>query len=300
MAPMDATGMGLHGDLLRWYAVSARSLPWRAGATPWAILVCEVMGQQTPLARVVPRWQEWMARWPSPCDLAAAPQAEVLRAWDRMGYPRRALNIHRCAVRVCDAGGELPREEAALRDLPGIGAYTAAAVAAFAFGARTPVLDVNVRRVVARLHGEAGPPSASVTRAERARAESLLPHDGSAARLSEALMELGALVCTPAPRCGECPVASHCGWLAAGRPPASAPARRPQRWAGTDRQARGRILAALREADVAWVAREVLLDRARVSEDPAQPGRALESLVRDGLVSAGAGGYALGGDILPR
>ena len=121
MAPMDATGMGLHGDLLRWYAVSARSLPWRAGATPWAILVCEVMGQQTPLARVVPRWQEWMARWPSPCDLAAAPQAEVLRAWDRMGYPRRALNLHRCAVRVCDAGGELPREESALRDLPGIG-----------------------------------------------------------------------------------------------------------------------------------------------------------------------------------
>lgn len=288
--------MDLHRDLLRWYAASARELPWRTGASPWGILVCEVMGQQTPMSRVVPRWRDWMERWPTPCALAAAPQADVLRAWDRLGYPRRALQLQRCAVEVCSLGG-VPRDEQALRALPGIGPYTAAAVAAFAFGARTPVLDTNVRRVLARLHGEASPPS-TITVAERARAEALLPDDGSAPRVSEALMELGALVCTPVPRCGDCPLAAHCRWLEAGRPPSTRPTRRPQRWAGTDRQSRGRILATLRAADTAWVAPEVLLGDARVSDEAGQPERALASLVRDGLVTRGPGGYALGGDIL--
>ncbi|MGM0386328.1 MAG: A/G-specific adenine glycosylase, partial [Actinomycetota bacterium] len=183
--------------------------------------------------------------------------------------------------------------------IDGVFLYTASAVAAFAFGARTTVLDTNVRRVLARLHGDALP-TRSVTTAERARAAALLPEDGTAARWSEGLMELGALVCTPEPRCGDCPVSAHCGWLAAGRP-ASAQAPRPaQPWTGTDRQSRGQILAALRATDVVWVGRDVLLDQARVSEDAAQPERALTSLVRDGLVTRRGEEYALGGDILHR
>ncbi len=292
--------MELHRDVLDWFAANARDLPWRRGTSPWGVLVCEVMGQQTPLSRVIPRWHAWMDRWPTPCDLAAAPQSEVLRAWDRMGYPRRALALHRCAAELCaHHGGELPEEEAALRELPGIGPYTASAVAAFAFGTRTAVLDTNVRRVLARLHGDALPPR-SVTVAERARATALLPEDGTAARWSEALMELGALVCTPEPRCERCPVSDRCAWLAAGRP-AAAHARRPaQPWTGTDRQSRGRILAALRATDVTWVSGSVLLGHARVSDDDAQPARALASLVRDGLVTRQGEEYALGSDILER
>lgn len=288
----------MHGELLAWYDASRRDLPWRSGTTPWGVLVCEVMGQQTPLARVVPRWQQWMARWPDPCALAAAPQDEVLRAWDRMGYPRRALSLHRCAAVLCtDHGGRVPSDEATLRSLPGIGDYTAAAVAAFAFGARTVVLDTNVRRVLARVHGEATA-APSVTAAERARAAALLPDDpATAARWSEALMELGALVCTPSPTCAQCPLAPGCRWLATGSPPTERP-RRAQPWVGSDRQARGRIMAVLREADTTWVGRAVLLAGARVSDDDAQPARALASLARDGLVTVRAEAVALGGDIL--
>lgn len=294
--------MTLHADLLSWFDSRARDLPWRAGTTPWGVLVCEVMGQQTPMSRVVPRWHEWMARWPDPAALAAAPQADVLRAWDRMGYPRRALNLQRCAAEICEYfGGGVPGDEATLRSLPGVGAYTAAAVAAFAFTRRTAVLDTNVRRVLARLSGSAAPSSSSVTVAERGRATALLPEDpGVSAHWNEALMELGALVCVPRPRCEECPVAAHCAWLAAGRPAGVLPPRRGQAWAGTDRQSRGRVLAHLRAADTAWVGRGVLIEAARVSDDAAQPARALASLVSDGLVSEHDCEYALGGDILQR
>ncbi len=291
--------MEVHDELLAWFAAGARDLPWRRDATPWGILVCEVMGQQTPMSRVIPRWQEWMRRWPDPCSLAHAPQAEVLRAWDRMGYPSRALHLHRCAAELCDRfGGTVPADEAVLRGLPGIGSYTAAAVAAFAFRRRTTVLDTNVRRVLARLEGRPAP-SASPSAAERARATALLPQDPEAsATWNEALMELGALVCTPRPRCGACPIAARCAWLAAGRPADPAPPRRPQSWHGTDRQARGRILAALREQD--RLEEGPLLAVARVSADAAQPARALASLVADGLVTESNGAYALGGGILHR
>lgn len=289
--------MEMQRNLLDWFTANARDLPWRADSTPWGILVCEVMGQQTPMSRVVPRWRAWMARWPTPCDVATAPEAEILRAWDRLGYPRRALNLRRSAAVICEQyGGELPRDEATLRGLPGVGDYTAAAVAAFAFGARTAVLDINVRRVLARLVGDAHPPR-SITVAERARATALLPEDGTAARFSEALMELGALVCTPEPQCDQCPLAPQCGWFAAGRPPSNQ-IPRTQRWHGTDRQARGRVLAALRASDTGWVARDLLLGEARVSDDAAQPERALASLVHDGLVTPWQEGYVLGGDIL--
>ena len=210
--------------VLTWYARNARDLPWRApDATPWAVLVSEIMLQQTPVARVLPEYLSWIARWPTPAALAAAPAGEAIRQWGRLGYPRRALRLHETAtILVARHGGTVPADLDALRALPGIGSYTAAAVASFAFGQRHAVLDTNVRRVLARL--VAGQPwagtASSVSVAERRLAESLLPAEPAvAARWSVAVMELGALVCTAAgPRCGDCPVARECAWLAAGAP----------------------------------------------------------------------------------
>src|SRR5437868_5144074 len=241
--------------VLVWYARNARQLPWRApGATPWAVLVSEIMLQQTPVARVLPEYLSWMDRWPIPAALAAAPAGEAIRQWGRLGYPRRALRLHETAtILVARHGGTVPADLDALRALPGIGSYTAAAVASFAFGQRHAVLDTNVRRVLARLvAGEPWPGAASsaASVAERRLAESLLPAEPAvAARWSVAVMELGALVCTAAsPRCGACPVARDCAWLAAGRPkdPTEPGARRrTQRYDGTDRQCRGRLLTVL-------------------------------------------------------
>ncbi len=185
--------------LLDWFDANARDLPWRhADCTPWGVLVSEIMLQQTPVARVLPVWRQWMERWPKPADLAAASQGEVLRAWGKLGYPRRALRLHTAAnTIVAEHGGEVPADVDTLLSLPGIGAYTARAVAAFAYGRRAPVVDTNVRRVVARaVHGaaEAGPPS---TKRDLDDVEALLPDgpdEARAARFSAALMELGALV----------------------------------------------------------------------------------------------------------
>jgi A/G-specific adenine glycosylase len=292
--------------VLAWYARNARDLPWRApSASPWAVLVSEIMLQQTPVARVLPEYLGWMTRWPTPAALAAAPAGEAIRQWGRLGYPRRALRLHETAtILVARHGGTVPADLDALRALPGIGSYTAAAVASFAFGQRHAVLDTNVRRVLARL--VAGQPwagaASSASVAERRLAESLLPAEPAvAARWSVAVMELGALVCTAAsPRCGDCPVARECAWLAAGRPGAGgvtgvngvaagvaavvgvagAARRRTQKYEGTDRQCRGRLLAVLRAAenpvrradfDAVWAGR-------------AQLERALDGLVADGLV----------------
>lgn len=295
----------LHVALLAWFEANARPLPWRATRDPWGILVSEVMGQQTPMSRVVPRWTEWLDRWPTPAALAAATEPDVLRAWDRMGYPRRALNLRRAAVEITERhGGVVPEAEGDLLALPGIGPYTASAVRAFAYGHRTAVLDTNVRRVLARLGGAARPDSAFPTVPEKASAAALLPAaPADAAAWNEGLMELGALLCRPAPDCPSCPVADHCRWLAQGKPPSATPPPRAQTWAGTDRQARGKILAALRGADVEWLGREVLLAAAVVSDDETQPARALAGLLADGLITRGelAGGevgYRLGGDTL--
>lgn len=279
-------------SIIAWFEHAGRDLPWRAGRTdPWGILVCEVMSQQTPVTRVEPRWRAWMERWPTPADLAAAPRAEVLRAWDRLGYPRRAIRLHECAeVIVRDYDGEVPTDEETLRTLPGIGAYTAAAVAAFGGGHRTVVADTNVRRVLARLHGEAGVP-AHVRAFELERARALLPQDPArAVRLNEGLMELGALICTArSPRCEVCPVAERCAWYAAGRPADPTITRRTQAWHGTDRQARGRIMALLRspQADAG-----VSIDAARAaSRAPAeQAERALAGLLADGLCTQTSSG----------
>lgn len=273
----------LHAPVLDWYAGHARHLPWRrAGVTPWGVLVSEVMLQQTPVSRVLPVWAQWLARWPSPTALAGEAPGEAVRAWGRLGYPRRALRLHAAATAIEQHhGGRVPETQELLRQLPGVGAYTAAAVAAFAFGERVPVLDTNVRRVLARsVQGRALPPPA-LTVSESRLAETLLPEGGSAPRWSVAVMELGALVCTArAPRCEHCPLAGSCAWQGAGRPSHDGPLRPGQRWAGTDRQARGRLLAVLRAAPEA-VPREALND---AWSEPTQRARALESLVADGLV----------------
>jgi A/G-specific adenine glycosylase len=273
----------LASPILDWYAAHQRDLPWRRPeATPWAILVSEVMLQQTPVSRVLPAYGEWLARWPRPADLAAAPAGEAVRAWGRLGYPRRAIRLHLTAQALVDRHeGQVPVSLEALRALPGIGAYTAAAVASFAFGQRHAVLDTNVRRVLGRVADgrELAPPSLSV--AERRLAESLLPETPAvAARWSVAVMELGALVCTAArPGCPRCPVADQCAWRRAGHPPGDGP-RRSQGYEGTDRQCRGRLLAVLRAAD--GPVPGAALDAAW--PDPRQRARALDGLVADDLV----------------
>ena len=269
--------------VLGWYARSARDLPWRApGVSPWAVLVSEIMLQQTPVSRVLPAYQAWLARWPAPASLAADPAGEAVRQWGRLGYPRRALRLHETATIVTERyGGALPSTRDELRALPGIGAYTAAAVAVFAFGRKHAVLDTNVRRVLARLESGQEFPGAQPSVAEYRMAESLLPDDAAvAARWSVAVMELGALVCTAAsPGCADCPVAGGCAWLSAGRPAAET---RPvgQTYEGTDRQCRGRLLAVLRDSREPVT--QARLDA--VWPDDIQRARALDGLVADGLV----------------
>ncbi|BBZ11776.1 HhH-GPD family protein [Mycobacterium branderi] len=283
-------------DLLSWYERSRRDLPWRdPGVSPWQILVSEFMLQQTPVARVLPIWTEWVARWPTPSATAAASAADVLRAWGKLGYPRRAKRLHECATVIArDYDDVVPDDVDTLMTLPGVGSYTARAVACFAYRQPVPVVDTNVRRVMARaVHGRADAGTPSAVR-DHADVTALLPENGVAHQFSAALMELGATVCTArTPRCGLCPV-SRCRWRQAGYPPADGPARRPQTYAGTDRQVRGRLLDVLRDntspvtraqLDVAWLT------------DTEQRDRALDSLLADGLVTRMPDGrYALVGD----
>ncbi|NJC24372.1 A/G-specific adenine glycosylase [Arthrobacter pigmenti] len=242
----------LHHSLSDWFDGAARDLPWRLpGRTPWGVLVSEFMLQQTPVSRVLPVWTEWMKRWPTPPDLAAAPAGDALRHWGRLGYPRRALRLHAAATAVVVRHeGEVPDRYDELLALPGVGTYTAAAVAAFAFGRRETVVDTNIRRVHARLIGGDALPAPSLTAAETRRATELLPEDEAASvRWNVAVMELGALVCTArTPACAQCPVLDRCAWVAAGRPaPTYVPKGQP--WAGTDRQVRGAIMHVLRHSE---------------------------------------------------
>jgi A/G-specific adenine glycosylase len=269
--------------VLDWFPANARDLPWRRPeTTPWGVLVSEFMLQQTPVARVEPVWTAWMAQWPVPSALAAASRAEVLRAWGKLGYPRRALRLHEAAgVIAAEHADVVPSDIAALEALPGVGSYTARAVAAFGYGLRCPVVDTNVRRVVARAvhgRGDAGP---ARTTADLADVDALLPPDDRpAAVVSAGLMELGAVICTArTPRCGLCPVRSECAWHAAGRPEYTGPRKPVQGFAGTDRQVRGRLLDVLRGAD--GPVERALLDAAW--SDAAQRDRCLHSLLVDGL-----------------
>ncbi|ATG55120.1 adenine glycosylase [Brachybacterium ginsengisoli] len=286
VVPADRTARAEDREIdavIAWFADEGRDLPWRhEGVSAWAILVSEVMLQQTPVVRVLPRWREWMERWPEPADLADAPTAEVLRCWDRLGYPRRALRLQECARAIVrEHGGRVPHGEEALRALPGIGEYTAAAVTAFAHHGRAVVVDTNIRRVLARSVLGRPVPDRSYSAAERALATRSLPAEqGRSVAWNQAVMELGALVCTArSPRCELCPLKAQCAWVAAGRPAAEEGSRPRQAFEGTDRQMRGKIMAVLRQDGSSREAPLFALD----AEDPARVRRCLESLITDGL-----------------
>lgn len=269
----------LHETLDTWFSTHARDLPWRhPECTPWGIMVSEFMLQQTPVVRVLPRWQEWLQRWPRPADLAAEPSGEAVRAWGRLGYPRRALRLHAAATAiVADHGGEVPGTCDELLKLPGVGNYTAAAIASFAFGRRQTVVDTNIRRVQARAVRGRALPEPALTAAESRLAAELLPADaGAAVRWNASTMELGALVCTAkSPKCEQCPLLQSCRWVAEGRPePHYVP--KGQSWHGTDRQVRGALMAVL-----------------RVSETPVPPGLLLDPALPAGMQPSAQVGEAL-------
>jgi A/G-specific adenine glycosylase len=243
--------------LIHWYRREARDLPWRRTRDPWAILVSEVMLQQTQAARVVPYYERFLGRFPDPAACAAAPAAAVLRAWSGLGYNRRGLALHRAAAAIARDGW--PGD---LASLPGVGPYTAAAVASFAFEAAVLAVDVNVRRVLDRTG---------------------IAVEAPTPELNQALMELGATVCTKrTPRCEACPLADGCDG-----PEQPAPAARPRvRFEDTDRWVRGRVVAALAAGN------------ALPAVAPERLARALDGLERDGLIERGAGRLRLPGDPL--
>ena len=281
--------------VVAWFRANGRDLPWRRPGFPaWGTLVSEIMLQQTPVVRVIPRLADWLDRWPTPASLAASPASEAVRAWDRLGYPRRALNLHRAAIAITDLHcGVVPEDVPSLLALPGVGDYTARAVAVFAFGHRHPVVDTNVRRVLARaVEGQAEPWPANARR-DLPLMESQLPTDLEDARLTNAgIMELGALVCVArSPRCTECPLLDQCAWVLAGRPAHDGPvAPKQKKYEGSDRQVRGIVLASLRKSEIPVASDEL----STLWQDAPQLSRALAGLVRDGLVAGSpADGYAL-------
>ncbi len=278
---MNADIAELHASIISWFDDAGRDLPWRRDASPWAVMVSEFMLQQTPVSRVLPVYEAWIERWPTPADLAASSTGDAVRAWGRLGYPRRALRLHAAATTIVEQhAGKVPESHEALLALPGVGEYTAAAIASFAYGQRHVVLDTNVRRVFARIVSGEQFPAQSLTSAERELATSLMPeHD--AHRWAAATMELGALICTArAAVCSECPVSDLCRWRQTGYPAYDGPPRRGQGWAGTDRQCRGRLMAVLRDSPAPVP--KIQLDL--VWPDEMQRDRALDGLVADGLV----------------
>lgn len=306
----DQKETSIAAALIQWFEHAARPLPWRdPSASAWHILVSEFMLQQTQVDRVLPRYEQWIAHWPTPADLAAAPPSDALRAWDRLGYPRRALWLHRAATEIATKHhNQVPRAIETLESLTGVGPYTARAVAVFAYGDRHPVVDTNTRRVIARLvHGLAA--AASPAAADLSDMEALLPAERAEAQTTNAAaMELGALVCTArAPLCAACPVAQWCEWRGTGYPDNAPQKRATQaKFAGSDRQVRGRIMAALRAADGPLthaaaiaaarnhsVGKPKLASADTESTLAAQAERALLSLVKDGLAVASGDGYSL-------
>jgi len=253
--------------ILAWYAAVRRDLPWRRTRDPYRILVSEVMLQQTQVVRVVPYYEAWLERFPTAAALAAAPAADVLRMWSGLGYNRRALALQAACAVVAREGW--PRTVEGLQALPGVGPYTAAAVASFAFGVQAAAVDTNVRRVIERLDRRGRRPP------ELARRAAAIVPDGRAADWNQALMELGATVCTArAPACEACPAASC---RSHGRPQIAPTARRAAgervRFEETDRYVRGRVVAAL-----------VAGEAPPGGIEPERLERALAGLERDGLV----------------
>ena len=268
----------LEKPITQWFAINKRELPWRA-TTPWGVMVSEFMLQQTPVARVLPKWIEWMERWPTPAELSKATPAQVITAWGRLGYPRRALRLHESAKIIArDFENEVPDSEEVLRSLPGIGDYTAAAISAFAFGANTLVMDVNIRRVLVRVLDGKEHPTSSPTVRERESRLAILPRR-NADNWAAATMELGALICTSKnPSCNDCPIISQCKWRKNGYPQSEL-VRKSQDWHGTDRKCRGTIVQALRESEslTASAIKKLWPEESQVE-------KALETLLADNLI----------------
>ncbi|GAC1597424.1 MAG: A/G-specific adenine glycosylase [Acidimicrobiales bacterium] len=281
----------LRTALLGWAPDGWRELPWRRTRDPWAVLVSELMLQQTQVVRVVPLWQSFMDRWPTPYRCAEDPVADVVRAWAGLGYNRRALHLHRCAIEVVERhGGRLPADLDALLALPGIGPYTARAVLAFAFDADVGVVDTNTARVAARaVAGRRLAPAEAQAAVDR-----LVP-PGRGWEWNQAMLDLGAQVCTARrPRCHDCPLAPECTWLrTGGDDPALRSAgvtRRQSTFRGSDREGRGRLVDALRAGPVA------VDDLARVCgwpEDPVRSARIAAAVVREGFAFDSGGALEL-------
>jgi len=276
--------VSIAGPVIDWFTVNGRDLPWRRpGFTPWGALVSEFMLQQTPVNRVLPKLAEWLQRWPTPADLAAASPGDAVRAWDRLGYPRRALNLHATAVAIVERhGGVVPSDVSALLALPGIGDYTARAISVFAYGQRHPVVDINIRRVIARAVLGLSDPGPAAKR-DLVDMEALLPEsDADAKAFNAGIMELGALVCVArTPRCEACPIADLCRWRLDGYPETdAAKAPKQKKYEGSDRQVRGLVLAELRASDVPVTRDELAL----VWPDVEQLNRSIAGLILDGLV----------------
>jgi len=270
----------LEKPIVSWFKKNKRDLPWR-NTTPWGVMVSEYMLQQTPVNRVLPKWNEWMQRWPTPQDLAKATPAQVITAWGRLGYPRRALRLHAAAQIIAeDFNNQIPEDAATLQTLPGIGEYTAAAITAFAFEQQSLVMDVNIRRLLTRIIDGNEHPKPAPTTKEKASRLALKP-DKNAHIWAAATMELGALVCTSKnPICEKCPVISQCNWRKNGYPK-TALVRKSQDWQGTDRKCRGTIVQALRE-------NESLTENAikKLWPDESQVEKALKTLQEDLLIEA--------------
>jgi A/G-specific adenine glycosylase len=275
-------------QVLDWYQENKRALPWR-NTSPWGVLVSEFMLQQTPVQRVLPQWHRWMQLWPTPADLAAASLSDALREWGRLGYPRRAKRLHQCAqVIVTDHAGEVPTSLNELRALPGIGEYTAAAIRAFAFKESEVVLDINIRRLYARCWSGIATPTNAPNNSERELARNLIPV-GDDGRWAAATMELGALICKArTPLCSHCPLADICTWRALGYPQSEVEKRTSAQWQGSDRQCRGVIMNALREAPE--VKKQEL---AKLWGDRSQYEKAIASLLDDRLIEKRGNNYAL-------
>jgi len=272
--------MKIDTEVAQWFKKNKRDLPWRK-TDAWGVLVSEFMLQQTPVNRVLPVYGQWMQKWPTAAALAKATPAEVITAWGRLGYPRRALRLLECAKEITSQhGGKIPTTESELRKLPGVGEYTAAAMVAFAFSERSLVLDINIRRLFARLYDGVQSPTNSATKEEKARHEGLIPKKNPHI-WAAATMELGALICTSqSPKCALCPVSAHCLWRSLDYPQSEIVKRR-QTWHGTDRQCRGMIVLSLRENEI--------LTRAQIQElwdVPSQLEKAILTLLDDGLIEA--------------
>jgi A/G-specific adenine glycosylase len=269
-------GPDFTGDVLAWGVPRLRDLPWRRTRDPWAVLVSEVMLQQTQVVRVVPRWQAFLDRYPTVTSCAAAPLGDVLREWQGLGYPRRARNLHETARQVAERG-EFPRDLDGLLALPGVGPYTARAVLAFAFELDAAVVDTNIARILARVAGERLTP-----KRVQGIADAACPA-GDAWVWNQCLMDLGAVLCRPStPACHECPVRTTCAWHKSyGDDPAvgsSGVSGKQGRFEGSDRQARGRLMKALAAGPVDRLEVATVMGR-----DPVDADRLLADLVAEGL-----------------